>query len=158
MVVKTITIKKKGGGTRKQKVKVLASGKYKFVKNSTKTQSKYTKKVKKTTIKRRVKRTAKKRRRGKRAFTIPLAPVAGLAAGLVWPAKLAMDGKYEEALNHISMNYTGYDSWSGTWNPNHLMKGLTPLIIGGLVHKFVGGAPLNMNKMLANANVPVIRI
>jgi len=30
---KFITIKKRGGGTRKQKVKVLASGKYRFVKN-----------------------------------------------------------------------------------------------------------------------------
>lgn len=30
---KNISIKKKGGGTRKQRVQVLASGKYKFVKN-----------------------------------------------------------------------------------------------------------------------------
>ena len=30
---KNITIKKRGGGTRKQRVQVLASGKYKFVKN-----------------------------------------------------------------------------------------------------------------------------
>lgn len=34
MVTKTITIKKRGGGTRKQKVKVLRSGKFKFIKNS----------------------------------------------------------------------------------------------------------------------------
>lgn len=33
MVTKTITIKKRGGGTRKQKVQVLASGKFKFIKN-----------------------------------------------------------------------------------------------------------------------------
>lgn len=30
---KNITVKKRGGGTRKQRVQVLASGKYKFVKN-----------------------------------------------------------------------------------------------------------------------------
>ena len=35
-MIKTIKIKKPGGGTRLQKVKVLASGKYKFVKNTTK--------------------------------------------------------------------------------------------------------------------------
>jgi hypothetical protein len=35
-LIKTIKIKKKGGGTRLQNVKVLASGKYKFVKNTTK--------------------------------------------------------------------------------------------------------------------------
>jgi len=33
MVEKIITIKKRGGGTRKQRVKVLASGKFKFIKN-----------------------------------------------------------------------------------------------------------------------------
>jgi len=32
---KIITIKKRGGGTRKQRVQVLASGKFKFVKNKT---------------------------------------------------------------------------------------------------------------------------
>jgi len=36
MVIKTITIKKRGGGTRKQKVQVLKSGKFKFIKNTTK--------------------------------------------------------------------------------------------------------------------------
>ena len=35
-MIKTIRIKKAGGGTRLQKVKVLASGKYKFVKNTVK--------------------------------------------------------------------------------------------------------------------------
>jgi len=35
-LLKTIRIKKPGGGTRLQKVKVLASGKYRFVKNTTK--------------------------------------------------------------------------------------------------------------------------
>ena len=35
-MLKTIKIKKRGGGTRLQKVKVLASGKYRFVKNTTK--------------------------------------------------------------------------------------------------------------------------
>ena len=36
LMLKTIRIKKPGGGTRLQKVKVLASGKYRFVKNTTK--------------------------------------------------------------------------------------------------------------------------
>ena len=36
LLLKTIKIKKRGGGTRLQKVKVLASGKYRFVKNTTK--------------------------------------------------------------------------------------------------------------------------
>jgi hypothetical protein len=36
LLLKTIRIKKPGGGTRLQKVQVLASGKYRFVKNTTK--------------------------------------------------------------------------------------------------------------------------
>jgi len=36
LLLKTIRIKKPGGGTRLQKVKVLASGKYRFVKNTAK--------------------------------------------------------------------------------------------------------------------------
>ena len=40
---KNIRIKKRGGGTRLQRVQVLASGKYKFVKNLTKSSTKTTK-------------------------------------------------------------------------------------------------------------------
>jgi len=57
MKYKTIKIRKVGGGTRLQKVQVMASGKYKFVKNSKKTKS-YSK-PKKT---RKVKTMARKRR------------------------------------------------------------------------------------------------
>lgn len=50
---KTINIKKRGGGTRKQKVKVLSSGKFKFVKNSSSSRSK-TKRTKKRGSRRKV--------------------------------------------------------------------------------------------------------
>jgi len=53
MVEKIITIKKRGGGTRKQRVKVLASGKFRFIKNKAKS-------VKKAIAKRR--KPSKKRR------------------------------------------------------------------------------------------------
>ena len=54
---KTIRIKKAGGGTRPQKVQVLASGKYKFVKNNTKTRKT---KPKKSTRKGQVRKTARR--------------------------------------------------------------------------------------------------
>jgi len=54
MVEKTIRIKKRGGGTRLQRVKVLASGKFKFIKNKAKS-------VKKTIVKRR--KSSKKSRK-----------------------------------------------------------------------------------------------
>ena len=56
---KIIRIKKAGGGTRPQKVQVLASGKYKFVKNSTKSR-KTTTKRRKSTRKGMVRKTARR--------------------------------------------------------------------------------------------------
>ena len=63
MTIKTITIKKKGGGTRKQLVKVLKSGKYKFIKNT----SKITKAVKRTSkaVKRKSSKTKKRNQQRK---------------------------------------------------------------------------------------------
>jgi len=82
MVEKIIKIKKRGGGTRLQRVKVLASGKFRFIKNKTKsarkTIAKRTKSVKKRrksqpikTTRRRSKPVAKKRRftRAKAGFS-----------------------------------------------------------------------------------------
>jgi len=60
MVEKTIRIKKRGGGTRLQRVKVLASGKFRFVKNKAKS-------VKKTIAKRR--KTSKTRRKSQQRNT-----------------------------------------------------------------------------------------
>jgi len=71
MANKTITIKMKNGKTRKQAVKVLASGKYKFIKNTKKKNGNSTKKggVRKTArrafkgLKKKVKRKANKPRK-----------------------------------------------------------------------------------------------
>jgi len=70
MSFKIITIKKRGGGTRKQRVQVLASGKFKFVKNKTRSITKRVKKRVSKTIKR-VKRSSRvvKRRSTKRRST-----------------------------------------------------------------------------------------
>ncbi|MBA7528946.1 hypothetical protein ES705_21138 [subsurface metagenome] len=99
----------------------------------------------------------KKRRRGSRKFTIPIAPVIGLAAGLAGPIKDLMDGEVEFAVNKLKYSYLGLDT-ENKFKPDALMSGLVPLVVGGLVHKFVGGPPLNLNRMLTAANVPVIRI
>jgi len=93
-----------------------------------------------------------------RGLTIPLAPIAGLAAGLATPLDYAMKGDWDSALAAISMRYTGYNPATKVWNPEDLKMGLVPLIIGVLVHKFVGGPPLNLNRTLARAGVPFIRI
>lgn len=152
----------KGGKSRSQRVKVLASGKYKFVKNLTKRAPKARKsrssnprpkKARKVTRK-----MAKKRRRSRGGMTIPLAPVIGLVAGLGPTIKEAMAGNIDAAIHEAAWAYTGYDTYDATFNPQRLTYGLVPLVVGLLVHKFVGGAPLNFNRMLARAKVPFIRI
>ena len=99
----------------------------------------------------------KKRKRAKRKFTLPIAPIAGLAVGLAEPIQVALfQQNYDWAAKEIAARYTGF--FQGGFHPELLMKGLVPLIAGGLVHKFVGGSPINLNKMLAAAGVPIIRI
>lgn len=100
----------------------------------------------------------KKKKRGKRQFTLPLAVLGGLAAGLVEPAVKVMEGSYESAVHKVVHNYTGYSIGAKRWEPEGLMRGLVPLLIGAAVHKYVGGPPMNVNRMLASANVPIIRI
>lgn len=99
----------------------------------------------------------RKKKRGKRKFTIPVAPVAGLAVGMLKPAEEALKGNLNGVIAHLSMNYTGYDPNAKNFDVMRLKNGLVPLVMGLLVHKFIGGT-LGLNRMLGQANVPVIRI
>ena len=103
----------------------------------------------------------KKRRRKSKSMTLPIAPLAGLAAGLAAPVQSAMDGAYRDAVNKLLRNYVGLDGYltgNYTFRPEMMINGLAPLVIGGLVHKYVGGKPLNINSTLARSGVPLIRI
>lgn len=157
---KNITIKKKGGGTRTQRVKVLASGKYKFVKNIKKSRSSNPRPKKKA---RKVRSVAKRKRR-RQGFSIPLAPIAGLACGLLtnsqgWsPVEFALAGNWQFAVAALAQNYLGFDPISGKIDLLMMKNGTLPLVLGLMIHKFVGGRPLNANAMLARAGVPLIRI
>lgn len=99
----------------------------------------------------------KRRRRGKKKFTIPLAPIAGLLAAPAISAGIhrALEGDmYGVAFE--AQKFLGVSG--GKFNAAYLIENISPIIIGCLVHKFVGGAPLNLNKMLASAGVPFVRI
>ena len=157
---KNIRLKMKGGKTRMQRVQVLASGKYKFVKNTGSSPGsrsrKLTRTVKKTT--RRIGKLARRRgRRGSRKFTLPLAPIAGLlaapAVGATIKAAMAgdVDGVLYEAKKFVGFTGDQFDAFA-------LGSNVLPIVSGLLIHKFVGGAPLNLNRMLASAGVPFIRI
>jgi hypothetical protein len=157
---KNIRIKMKGGGSRLQRVKVLASGKYKFVKNNPSRSTKLTKTSKK---KRRygnpLARRWRGRKRGKRKFTIPIAPIAGLVAApaLRSAATDALMGNFDGALKNLGM-VVGIGFWDNKFHLEKLIENVGPMVVGLMVHKFVGGPPLNLNRALANAGVPLIRI
>jgi len=153
---KNIRLKMKGGKTRTQRVQVLASGKYRFVKNIGSQSRKLTRTVKKTT--RRIGKMARRRgRRGSRKFTLPIAPIAGIlaapAVGAAIKAAMAgdVDGVLYEAKKLVGFTGDQFDAFA-------LGSNVLPIVSGLLIHKFVGGAPLNLNRMLASAGVPFIRI
>jgi len=137
-------------------VKVLASGKFKFVKNLAK-KSKSRPRAKTTIVKSKVRSMARKKRRRSNNMTIPLAPIVGLIPMVADGAQKAMKGDFNGAAESMKWNVLGID----TTNKFHFDKAIanvTPLVAGLLIHKFVGGKPLNFNRILANAGVPFIRI
>lgn len=130
------------------------------------------KKTKRKTSRKTTKRKTTRRRGTSRAtggrrvrkLTIPLAlaaPAANLIFGKDASGISVMDelqnGRVGPAMDHLVGTLTGYHPAVG-FNPDFLKYGLIPLVVGGLVHKFVGGAPLNVNRSLANAGVPILRI
>lgn len=92
-------------------------------------------------------------------LNLPIALIAGTGAGLIDPIKALIDEKDPgKAARIISYHYLGYNVTEGQFDMNGIKKGLLPLIAGALIHKFVGGSPLNVNKSLAGAGVPILRI
>lgn len=144
---KNIRVKKRGGGTRLQRVKVLASGKYKFVKNLTRSKSR-TVTRRKTSKKRRRTYTARRRKtRRRRTTTIPIAIVGGLVAAFSDEAALVMQGDFAGAASSLGNTFSSVqNAWSN----------LGPLFIGCIIH-FIA-SKLGVNRYLGQARVPFIRI
>lgn len=100
-------------------------------------------------------------RRRSRGMKLPIAPIAGLMAGMLNPVSQITQGNWENGLKQLAYNYTGLRETSAgnfEFDANGLKNGIIPLTVGLLVHKYVGGPPLNANRMLARAGVPLIRI
>lgn len=95
-------------------------------------------------------------RRKASGFTLPVAVVAGMGAGMIEPVQLAMAGNWVSGLDRFIWNYTGYSYGAKRFDANGLKNGLFPLIIGYAVHK--GASMVGINRALGAARVPVIRI
>lgn len=105
------------------------------------------------------------RRVGRRAkkTTLSLAVMAGFAPTLAYAYEgfklnegKGPDGGMQEAAHRLTMRLTGYE-WKGNyWSSELLVQGLGPVLLGMLIHK--GANKLGINRMLARAGVPLLRV
>lgn len=114
--------------------------------------------------KRSVKRTARRKRRRRASMTLPVAPLIGFAApfAMTNPSGRtiigdAMKGNYEDLLYDARERFTGIDA-NGKFHGEWVVATYLPMILGGLIHKYVGGSPINLNRTLGRAKIPLIRI
>lgn len=116
----------------------------------------------KSTKRRYRKVTSRRKRKTRRTFAIPMAILGGMGASTfvsphpTWdsPAGALIKGNYEDAGKCALASYFGYDVSNGSWNIGK-MRGWVPIIVGLLVHKFIGGWPLNLNRVLSRYRIPV---
>jgi hypothetical protein len=93
----------------------------------------------------------------KKQFTLSLAVVAGFAPLAIDVGTQIKNGNFSEAGRVAVHNLAGYNYWSNTWDMDGFKHGLFPILAGFLVHKFIGGN-LGINRMLARAGIPIIRL
>lgn len=98
----------------------------------------------------------KKRSRRRNKTTLPIAVIAGAAAGMVKPVKMAVSGDVESAANTLSMDYIGYNFMGHKWEFSRIKNGLLPLVAGVVAHKVAG--KLGVNRAIASTGIPYIRI
>lgn len=98
----------------------------------------------------------KKSRRNNKSFTLPLAVVGGFMPLAVH----ALDDYRVAGLPHVAkgicVRTTGYMIDTGKFEFGYLMQGMGPIVAGTLVHKLAG--KLGINRMIAAAGIPVVRI
>lgn len=151
---KNIRIKKRGGGTRLQRVQVLASGKYKFVKNKKTSSSKSNKKSKN--------RNVKKSGNGKRKITIPISLVAPLI--ITATKRMPSGSSFLQNIQKGDWNTLGYnltefvgiEAPTGKFRLDYLINSLMPFVGGFIIHKVAGY--LGINRWLGRSGIPFIRI
>jgi len=103
-------------------------------------------------------RYAKRRHHKKAGFTLPLAAIAGFIPMVSYAYDVGYKGEGIKGFGkQIVYQTTGYDPYSGKWDWNGIVRGLGPVILGLMAHKFIGGK-LGVNRMLGNAGVPIIRL
>lgn len=100
---------------------------------------------------------AKKKKRRSNGFTLPVAVIAGFMP-LTYGAIADWDRYgWKGAVAGISARMTGYNPQVNTFNIPTMKEGLLPILLGGIIHKFVG-TRLGVNRMLGSSGLPIIRV
>lgn len=93
-------------------------------------------------------------------MTISLAILAGLAptAAFAYEGFKGADGMsgIEGAAYHLTGRLTGYNWKTNQWYAGEMAKGWGPIILGAVVHKLANR--VGINRMIASAGIPVIRL
>jgi len=99
----------------------------------------------------------KKRARRSRAFTVPIAVVAGftplVASGVRGWQNETFRGMGKEVLYAL----TGVDIDNEPhFNPSFMINGTVPILMGLVVHKIAGR--MGLNRLIASTGIPYLRI
>jgi hypothetical protein len=89
-------------------------------------------------------------------MTIPVAALAGFVPLAGNAIKDFKDGGVTVLGKGLVLRTTGMNTDTGKWMPEYLMQGLGPIVAGVLAHKLA--SKLGVNRALANAGVPLLRI
>lgn len=100
---------------------------------------------------------AKTTKRRRKQFILPVAAILGFVPLFARSWTYFRASGIEAAAREATSITTGFDTLSGKWNAGNLRYGLLPLVLGIMVHKFVGGS-LGINRALGAARVPIIRL
>lgn len=96
----------------------------------------------------------KVRHNGKRKLTIPVSIVGGFAPLAI--NTMRTSGGWDRKLWMLTQATTGYDTDTQKfWLPN-LNKGLTWIVVGGLIHTLANR--LGINRALSSAGIPLVRV
>lgn len=102
---------------------------------------------------------AKKSKPKKRSngFTVPLAIAAGFAPFFASSYRLYEQGGIGNVLENAPKRFIPYNTETGKFDAGKLQFGLYPVIVGALIHKFIGTG-LGVNRVLARTGIPIIRL
>ena len=98
----------------------------------------------------------RKAHRRSHSMTLPLAVIGGFVPLGMQMYTCLRSGQPDLAGRRLVAGLTGYDYGDGQWKPSEMRYGLAPILGGFLVHKVA--SRLGINRALAQANVPFVRI